>query len=82
MKIVTSGNRYIDIDAYAGCIAYASMLKMKNIEAKAVSTAKINESVTPSLLKSNFKLEKYEKLQGLLDERTKKILRACLNFNT
>ena len=27
-------------------------------------------------------LEKYEKLQGLLDERTKKILRACLNFNT
>ena len=49
MKIVTSGSRYIDIDAYASCIAYANLLNLKGIEAKAVSTAKINESITPNL---------------------------------
>lgn len=61
MKIVTSGNRYIDIDAYASCIAYANLLNLKGIEAKAVSTAKINESITPNLLKLNSVLEEYEK---------------------
>ena len=61
MKIVTSGRRYIDIDAYAGCIAYANLLNLKGISAKAVSTAKINESITPSLLKLSNKLEQYEK---------------------
>lgn len=61
MKIVTSGNRYIDIDAYAGCIAYAKLLNLKGIPAIAVSTAQINESITPSLLKLNNRLELYEK---------------------
>lgn len=61
MKIVTAGNKYIDIDAYASCIAYANLLKLKGIHAKAVSTAKINESITPNLLKLNAKLENYEK---------------------
>lgn len=61
MKIVTAGSRYIDIDAYASCIAYANLLNLKGIEAKAVSTAKINESITPNLLKLNYKLEEYEK---------------------
>ena len=61
MKIVTAGSRYIDIDAYAGCIAYANLLNLKGIQAKAVSTAKINESITPNLLKFDAKLEKYEK---------------------
>ena len=85
MKIVTSGNRYIDIDAYAGCIAYASMLKMKNIEAKAVSTAKINESVTPSLLNLNSKLEKYEKHENdefiIIDVSNKKYFDDIVNEN-
>lgn len=57
MIIVTSGKRYIDIDAYAGCIAYANLLKLKGIEAKAMSTAKINGSVTQNLLKLNSKLD-------------------------
>ena len=61
MKIVTSGSRYIDIDAYASCIAYTNLLNLKGIEAKAVSTAKINESITPNLLKLNSVLEEYEK---------------------
>lgn len=57
MIIVTSGKRYIDIDAYAGCIAYANLLKLKGIEAKAMSTAKINGSVIQDLLKLNSKLD-------------------------
>lgn len=29
MKIVTSGLKFLDIDAYAGCIAYAELLRLK-----------------------------------------------------
>lgn len=29
MVVVTSGKKYIDIDAYAGCIAYAKLLNLK-----------------------------------------------------
>lgn len=61
MKIITSGSIYIDIDAYASCIAYRELFKLKGIEAKAVTTAKLNESVTKSLLQLNEKLNKYEK---------------------
>ena len=39
--IVTSGNRYIDIDAYASCIAYANLLRLKGKNAIAVSTANL-----------------------------------------
>lgn len=60
MKIVTSGNKYIDIDAYAGIIAYANLLNLKGIQAKAVSTAKLNESITESLLNLNVNLNEYE----------------------
>lgn len=61
MIIITSGSRYIDIDAYASCIAYKELLNLKGIEAKAVSTAKLNESITENLLKLDAKLEEYEK---------------------
>lgn len=61
MNIVTSGNKYIDIDAYAGIIAYANLLNLKGIHAKAVSTAKLNESITPSLLNLNIGLDNYNK---------------------
>lgn len=59
MIIVTSGNRYIDIDAYASCIAYANLLNLKGFNAKAVSTAKLNESITDSLIKLPEKIEKH-----------------------
>lgn len=49
MKIVTSGRTYIDIDAYAGCIAYAELLQKQGFAAQAVSTAMPNESITPSI---------------------------------
>ena len=60
MKIVTSGNKYIDIDAYAGIIAYANLLNLKGIRAKAVSTAKLNESITSSLLNLDIQLDEYK----------------------
>lgn len=61
MKIVTSGSKYVDIDAYAGIIAYSNLLNLKGVLAKAVSTAKLNESITSSLLELNIGLDKYEK---------------------
>ena len=60
MKIVTSGSKYLDIDAYSGIIAYSNLLRLKGIQAKAVSTAKLNESITSSLLELKTKLDKYE----------------------
>lgn len=59
MKVVTSGSRYIDIDAYAGCIAYSHLLNLKGINSKAVSTAKLNESITQDLLELDIKLDDY-----------------------
>lgn len=63
MLVVTSGSRYIDIDAYASCIAYRELLKLKGIPAKAISTAKTNESITKSLGQFDVKLDELEKSQ-------------------
>lgn len=49
MTIVTAGYPYIDIDAYAGCIAYAELLNLKGGHAKAVSTAPLNESISQTV---------------------------------
>lgn len=51
MKIVTSGARYVDIDAYACCIAYAELLQKQGTAAIAVSEAAINQSV-PALIRN------------------------------
>lgn len=59
MKVITSGSRYIDIDAYAGCIAYRHLLNLKGIPSMAVSTANLNESITSNLLKLDTKLDSY-----------------------
>lgn len=45
MRIVTSGSAYIDIDGYAGAIAYAELLQAQGYKARAVSTAILNESI-------------------------------------
>lgn len=60
MIIVTSGKKYIDIDAYASCIAYAKLLNLKGKKAKAITTAKLNESITTSLKKLTPKLDEYK----------------------
>lgn len=46
--VVTAGNKFLDIDAYAGCIAYAELLNLQGIDALAASSAAPNESVTTS----------------------------------
>ncbi len=45
MKIITAGAAYLDIDAYAGIVAYAELLQKMGQSAVAVSTAALNESV-------------------------------------
>ena len=49
MKIVTSGSPYLDIDGYAGCVSYAELLRATGLEARAVSTSVLNNSVTPAV---------------------------------
>lgn len=49
MKIITAGSYYLDIDAYAGIIAYAELLRKQGINAQAVSTAPLNESITETV---------------------------------
>lgn len=61
MIIITSGSKYMDIDAYASCIAYREFLNLQGIKAQAVTTAKLNNSITNSLLQLNTKLDKYKK---------------------
>lgn len=49
MIIVTSGYRFLDIDAYGGCVAYAELLRLQGHAAQAVSTAPMNESIPGSV---------------------------------
>ncbi|WP_170929402.1 MULTISPECIES: bifunctional oligoribonuclease/PAP phosphatase NrnA [unclassified Pseudomonas] len=50
MKVITSGSAYLDIDAYACCIAYAELLNLQGIPTRAVSSAKPNASVSKTVL--------------------------------
>ncbi|MDR0461975.1 MAG: DHH family phosphoesterase [Christensenellaceae bacterium] len=59
MTVVTSGRKYIDIDAYAGCIAYAVLLNATGCPAKAVTTAPANESIPECIKKLGPKFDKY-----------------------
>lgn len=57
MLVVTAGSSYLDIDSYACCIAYAELLREQGKDAKAISTAILNESITPSLRELNVQIE-------------------------
>ena len=61
MIIITSGRGNVDIDAYGGAIAYAYLLNLEGIKAKAVCTGNLNESITPNMLKLEYKLDNYTK---------------------
>ena len=50
MRIVTSGSAYLDIDAYACCIAYAELLNHQGVDARAVSSAPLNFSISKTVL--------------------------------
>lgn len=60
MIIITTGKKYIDIDGYASSIAYRELLRMQGKKAKFISTATANYSVTKSLLKLSFRLDKHQ----------------------
>jgi inorganic pyrophosphatase/exopolyphosphatase len=49
MIIVNTGSAYIDIDGYAGIIAYAELLNLQGTPAKAASIAPLNESITKTV---------------------------------
>lgn len=57
MKIVTSGCKYIDIDAYASMIAYRELLRALGEDAIAVSTAKLNQSVPKMIQELDYSLD-------------------------
>lgn len=57
MIIVTSGKRYIDIDAYSGIIAYTKLLKSLGKDATSISTSKFNESICPVIKNINLSLD-------------------------
>ncbi|GLH38954.1 DHH family phosphoesterase [Pseudomonas moraviensis] len=59
MIVVTSGSAYLDIDAYACCIAYAELLNLQGVEARAVSSAPLNASITASVLVGPVSLDGY-----------------------
>ncbi|PTT31288.1 DHH family phosphoesterase [Pseudomonas sp. HMWF021] len=59
MKIITSGASYLDIDAYACCIAYAELLNLQGIPARAVSSARPNGSVSPTVLSWGAEFHRY-----------------------
>jgi len=59
MIVITSGDKYIDIDAYASMIAYRELLKSKGIKCVAISNSVLNDSITKSIINMNYKLDNY-----------------------
>lgn len=59
MRLVTSGSAYLDIDAYACCIAYAELLNLQGVKARPVSSAPLNSSVPKSVAKWGSRLTGY-----------------------
>ncbi|MET1033202.1 MAG: DHH family protein, partial [Candidatus Saccharimonadales bacterium] len=47
MRIITAGANYSDIDVYGGISAYAELLRAQGIDAQAVTTAALNDSIPP-----------------------------------
>lgn len=64
MKVVTSGSAYLDIDAYACAIAYAELLNLQGVAARAVSSAAPNASVSKTVLDWPVTLDDYLPVAG------------------
>ena len=60
MIVVTAGSAYLDIDSYAGCIAYAELLNLQGHQAVAASTAPLNYSITKDVLRNDIDLNAYK----------------------
>ncbi len=57
--IVTSGKKYLDIDAYASIFAYRELLRACGFDAYAFSSAKVNESISPLILDLGFTFDSF-----------------------
>ncbi len=68
--VITSGRKYLDIDAYASMIAYRELLRAQKYTCYAISTAPTNESVPKSLLQNHYELDNTE----CIDSNSKFIL--------
>ena len=55
--IITAGSSYLDIDAYACCVAMQELLEHKGVKAIAYSNAHTNYSVVKSLVKKGMMLK-------------------------
>ena len=55
--VITSGRKYIDIDAYAGMFAYKKLLQSLGYEVYVATTAILNESIPESIKKLGFQSE-------------------------
>ncbi len=56
--VITSGRKYIDIDAYASMIAYRELLKAEgNPNVTASTTARLNQSVPPLILNLKYSFD-------------------------
>ena len=62
--IVTSGDNYTDIDAYAGCIVYTKILRKLGFNAISYSSSKLNGSVPNSIYNTNLILREYKYEEG------------------
>ena len=67
--IITSGRKYIDIDAYAGIFAYKELLHSLGYEVYTKTSAYINESIPKVVLDMNFEFD-----DVTIDENTKFIV--------
>ncbi len=56
MKLVTLGNKYLDIDAYACAVAYAELLNLQGDDAIAYSAAPLNASINDTIRSWNVPL--------------------------
>lgn len=62
-NIITSGRKYLDIDAYAGIIAYRELQHvLGNNQALAISTAPLNQSIPPMIQDLSYGLDSRENL--------------------
>ncbi len=58
MRIITAGGSYADIDVYGGITAYAELLQKQGVEARAVTTATLNDSIPPIVRSWNVSLDR------------------------
>lgn len=61
--VITSGFKYLDIDAYAGCIVYREFVKSKGYQAKAITTAPYNQSVSALITDIDYAFDTLEDIE-------------------